>query len=212
MATALVIGATGLIGKQLVDLLQADAYYAKVITVTRQPAPVSGKIENVPVHFDKLNDVAEKCKADHIFCCLGTTIKQVKTKEAFRKVDFEYPLTMAKIAKQNGASHFLLVSALGADKQSPIFYNRVKGEVEEAIDKIGFLSYHIFRPSLLLGSRTEKRAGEGMATWVFQKFHFLIPKKYKAIDSIKVAKAMVHAARQSQGGTFIHESTAMQIF
>ena len=212
MKTALVAGATGLIGKQLIQLLLNDPYYGKVIAVTRKPFTPGGtvsKFENVVVDFDKLSTLSTP-RADDVFCCLGTTIRIAKTKEAFRKVDYEYPLALAQSTRQLGASQFLLVSALGADKRSSIFYNKVKGEIEEAIGHIAFRSIHIFRPSLLLGDRTEKRQGEGAATIFFKFFGFLIPSKYKAIDSLKVAKAMVARAKENEPGFFFHESLEMQ--
>lgn len=210
MKTALVAGSTGLIGQQLLQLLLGDPHYDKVKAITRKPLNVQNpKLENIVADFDRLADQTG-LNADDVFCCLGTTIRVAKTKEAFRKVDFDYPLALARTSKENGASQFLLVSALGADKNSGIFYNRVKGEVEEAIGKISFSSIHIFRPSLLLGNRIEKRQGEGAATAFFKIFGFLIPAKYKAIDSLKVAKSMVAQAKRNESGLHIHESREMQ--
>jgi uncharacterized protein YbjT (DUF2867 family) len=148
--------------------------------------------------------------ADDAFCCLGTTIRQAGTKEAFRKIDFEYPVELAKRLKENGATGYYLVSALGANHKSSIFYNKVKGETEAAINDVGFNAYHIFRPSLLLGDRKEQRAGEDAAKVFYKIFGFLIPKKYQAIDSFKVAKAMVQKAKENVAGKFIYESTDIQ--
>lgn len=212
MASALVIGATGLIGKQLVQLLTKDLYYSKVIAVTRKPFDFGEKVENLVIDFSNLKDRSDLLRSDHVFCCLGTTMRQAKTKEAFRKVDFDYPLEVARITKANGASHFMLVTALGANANSSVFYNQVKGEIEKAIGDLQFSSLHIFRPSLLMGPRSEARSGEGAAKVVFKYLDVLIPKKYKAIDSMKVAKAMQHFARQSLQGVFIHESASMQSF
>ena len=213
MKVALLAGATGLIGKQLLQLLLNDPEYHKVIAITRKPLNISNqKLENIITDFDNLSSYKEKLKADNVFCCLGTTMKVAKTKEAFRKVDFTYPLELAKLSFEEGAKQFLLVSSLGADKSSSIYYNQVKGETEEAIEKINFPSYHIFRPSLLLGQREESRSAEDAAKVVYGFFGFLIPEKYKAIDSAKVARAMVHFARQEQEGKFIHESKSLQSF
>ena len=211
--TALIAGATGLIGKQLLQLLLDDPSYGKVKAITRKPLALEHpKLENLVIDFSGLSERAIDLKSDDVFCCLGTTIRIAKTKEAFRKVDFEYPLELARITKEQGALQYLLVSALGADKNSGIFYNKVKGEVEEAITNIGFSSLHIFRPSLLLGEREEKRAGEGAATVFFKLFGFLIPSKYKAIDSAKVAKAMLHAAKSNATSLHIVESVELQKF
>ena len=132
MKTALLVGATGLIGKQLLELLEKDAYYEKVFVLTRKPLAVSGKCENKVVNFDALNEVLSTVKADDVFCCLGTTMKVAGSKEAFRKVDYSYPLLTAQYSKQQGASQYLLVSALGANMNSSVFYNKVKGEVENS--------------------------------------------------------------------------------
>jgi uncharacterized protein YbjT (DUF2867 family) len=207
---ALVAGSTGLIGAQLLNLILEEAHYAKVIALSRKPLNLNHpKLDNVivlPGEWDSLSGL----KATDVFCCLGTTIKQAKSKEAFRQIDYEYPVELAKALKASGATGYYLVSALGADKTSRIFYNRVKGETETTIKEVGFSSYHIFRPSLLLGDRKEQRAGEDAAKVFYKIFGFLIPKKYQAIDSLKVAKAMLSEAKQNRPGNFIHESSAMQ--
>ena len=209
---ALVAGSTGLVGSQLLKVLLHDNYYTKVIALSRKPLSIShAKLENVVLEAHELKNHRE-LKADDVYCCLGTTIKQAKSKEAFRKVDFDYPSELASILKSNGANQFLLVSSLGADKNSGIFYNRVKGEVEEAIEKIGYNMYHIFRPSILIGPRKEARAGEDAAKVVYKIFGFMIPNKYKGIESIKVARAMVHLGKEAKLGKFIHESAELQTF
>jgi len=211
MKTALIAGATGLIGNQLLQLLLDDTYYDRVKIITRKLIDIQhSKLENIVLDFDRLSEHYAVLKSDDVFCCLGTTIRIAKTKEAFRKVDYEYPLELARIAKNQGAEQYLLVSALGANKNSSVFYNKVKGEIEEAISQIGFRSLHIFRPSLLLGNRTEERAGEGAATAFFKLFGFLIPTKYKAIDSGKIAKAMLALAKENSAGFYFHESKELQ--
>jgi uncharacterized protein YbjT (DUF2867 family) len=213
MKTALLAGATGLIGRQLLERLLEDPTYSTVKAITRKPLDLQHpKLENIILNFDELTSHKDALKADDVFCCLGTTIRVAKTKEAFRKVDYEYPLELAKITKANGATQYLLVSALGADKDSNVFYNRVKGEVEEAVQAISFHTFHIFRPSLLLGDRKEERTGEGAATLFFKIFGFLIPLKYKAIDSGKVARAMLHFAKTNNTGFHILESSVLQKF
>lgn len=213
MRTALLAGSTGLIGKQLLELLLNDPHYTVVKAISRKPLAIQhAKLQNIVADLDTLTEHHDQLKSDDVFCCLGTTIKQAGSQAAFRKVDYDYPLELARLTKNQGASQFLIITALGSDARSGIFYNRVKGEVEQAIDAVGFDSYHIFRPSLLLGERTEKRAGEGAATVVYKALGFLIPLKYKAIDSIKVAKAMLHFAKQNSKGKFIHESKELQQF
>lgn len=211
MRVALVAGSTGLVGRQLVEQLVNDPSYDVVKCLTRRSLPFhSEKVEVVETDGSNLQKIADHLKADDIFCCLGTTIKKAKSKEAFRKIDYDYPLTLAWLTKSLGAQQYHLVSALGADASSKIFYNQVKGEVEKAIEKVGFDIFHIYRPSLLLGPREEERSGEDAAKTFFKVFGFLVPKKYKAVESIKVARAMVTNAKKVNKGLFIHESTELQ--
>jgi len=213
MKVALIAGATGLIGSQLLEILLADSYYDKVIAPTRKPLDIQHpKLINPIISFDKLSEHSNALKADDVYCCLGTTIKKARSKEAFRKVDLAYPLTFAQMAKENGSENFLLVSALGANKDSSIFYNKVKGETEEAISAVGIKSVHILRPSLLIGPRKEHRSGEDAAKFVYKYLDFLVPEKYKGIESIKVARAMIAFAKKEQPGIFIHESKDLQVF
>lgn len=211
--TALIAGSTGLIGSQLLRLLLDSDRYSHVVALTRQDLPLQHpKLTQLKIDFSKLGESLDAFAADDIYCCLGTTIAKAGTKENFYQVDFYYPLLLAKSGKQRGARQYMLVSALGADKNSSIYYSRVKGEIEEAIANEHFDSLHIFRPSLLLGPRSEQRSGEDAAKIVYKIFGFLIPKKYKAIDSAKVARAMLHFASQEQKGTHIHESKDLQQF
>lgn len=213
MKTALVAGCSGLIGSQLLNLLLNDSRYSRIVAISRTPLNLThAKLKSVVLDFDRLKENAADLACDDIFCCLGTTIKKVKTKEAFRKVDFEYPLELAKVGKELGAEKYLLVSALGANKTSSIFYNQVKGEVEEAIAKVGFPTLHIFRPSLLVGPRLEQRSGEEAAKWVYKIFGFMIPSKYSAIESIKVARAMISFSQTADHGVCIHESKTLQAY
>jgi uncharacterized protein YbjT (DUF2867 family) len=210
---ALVVGTTGLIGAQLLDLLLGDNRYTRVIALSRKPLAVNHKkLDNVVVDFKQLSEYADRVKADDVFCCLGTTMKQAGSKEAFHKVDFEYPFEIAKMTRKLGAKQYLLITALGANKKSSFYYNRVKGEIEEAIDGLGFESYHIFRPSFLEGNRVYSRAGEDATKVFFKIFGFLVPKKFKAIDSVKVAHAMLMKVKEESQGKFIHESDVLQSF
>lgn len=213
MKTALIAGSTGLIGNQLLELLLDDNYYDVVKAISRKPLEINHpKLENIVFEFDRMSEHQDELHADDVFCCLGTTIKKVRTKEKFRQVDFDYPLALARLTKANGAEKFLLVSALGADKNASIFYNQVKGEVEEAIDQVGFKSYHIFRPSLLMGDRKERRSGEDAGKFFFTYFGFLVPARYKGIESVKVARAMQKLATQPLPGTHVYESKELQAY
>lgn len=152
--TAILIGATGLVGAACLARLLESPDYRKVIAVSRRPVPVKHrKLVRVETPFDQLGSALEGYPADDAFCCLGTTIKQAGTKAEFHKVDYGYALEFADVTRRQGARHFLLVSALGANAHSPVFYNRVKGLLEKEVEGLGFPRLSIFRPSLLLGSR-----------------------------------------------------------
>lgn len=161
--TAILIGATGLVGAAcLAQLLESPAY-RRVIAVSRRAVSLKHrKLVRVETPFDQLGTALAGQVADDAFCCLGTTIRQAGTKAEFHKVDYGYALEFAAATRRQGAAHFLLVSALGANAHSPIFYNRVKGLLEKEVDALGFPRLSIFRPSLLLGARGESRPGEAL--------------------------------------------------
>lgn len=213
--TALLVGATGLVGGLVLEKLLADNFYNKIIVLTRKSLNKNNpKLKEVLVDFNKLDDYADDIKADAIFCCLGTTIKVAGSKEAFKKVDFEYPFKIAQLAKQNGCTNYLLITALGASKNSMVFYNQVKGELEDEISKLNFDSFHILQPSLIIGERNEARTGEGIAQTLAPVFDALMIgglKKYKSITAEQIAKAMVYYSKLSDKGIFKHESDALQM-
>lgn len=207
---ALVAGASGLIGKQLLKKLIADKYYKKIIVISRKrlDAPLPENVRNVVTDLDNLESVALS-KIDDVFCCLGTTMKKAGSKGEFYKVDFSYPYALAKLAKGLGATKYLIVTAMGANKDSKIYYNRVKGEIEEALAKLGFASLIILQPSLLLGARNEKRPGERLAQVLAKNLSFLFVgpfKKYRAIEGEKVAGAMVSLAKMQGQGIIVMTS------
>jgi uncharacterized protein YbjT (DUF2867 family) len=209
--TALIAGGTGLIGAQLLRLLLDSGRYGKVIAITRKELSFHPKLTQ-HLNEGEILTLDATWSIDDVYCCLGTTIAKSRSKEKFYQVDFTYPYELATRSLALGAKQFLIVTALGAQKTSPVYYNRVKGEIEEALSKLGFNSLHIFRPSLLLGDRNEKRTGEEAAKIFYQIFGFIIPKKYKAIDAAKVARAMLHIASMDKHGKFIHESGELQDF
>lgn len=209
--TALVVGATGLIGSQLVELLLADSDYDRVVVLARKALPAHPKLAQFQTDFSDLAALAIPPVSD-VFCCLGTTIKTAGSKAAFRKVDEEYPLAVAEWAHRQGASQYLIVTALGADPNAMVFYNRVKGIVEQKLQQIGFKTVHIFRPSLLMGPRKESRSGEDAAKQFNRWFGFLIPTAYRGIESIKVARAMQQWAKKNTPGNYVHESKDLQAF
>jgi len=213
MKTALIAGATGLVGKQLLDRLLTSDRYTSVLALTRRTLALNHpKLRNIVTDFRHPDEVLVGLKPDDVFCCLGTTMAKAGSKEKFYEVDFQYPYVLAKFTYRLGAKQYLLVSALGADKNSSIYYNRVKGEVEEAIGTVGFETIHIFRPSLLLGPRAEKRPGEDAAKFLYKIFSFVIPEKFKAIQAEKVASTMLAFASEDRKGNFIHDSREIQHF
>mgnify|MGYP006313076297 FL=1 len=157
MKTAIIAGSTGLIGSQLLQLLLESPIYEKIIALTRKDLPHHPKLVQVLAEAGNISEKFEWLKADDVYCCLGTTMAKAGSKEKFREIDYDYPLELARITHSLGARQYLLVSALGADKDSSLYYNKVKGEVEEAISAVGFETLHIFRPSLLLGPRVNPK-------------------------------------------------------
>lgn len=213
MKTALIIGATGLTGKALLYQLLQDEQFSKVIIFLRKELDIEhAKLTQHSVDFNQLANYKDLIKGDVVFCCLGTTIKTAGSQEAFKKVDFTYPTEFAKIAKQNGISTFLIQSSLGADAASNNFYLKVKGETEQTIKNISFNSFATFRPSMLLGDRTEFRFGESIGKIVMQLFSFLFIgklKRYKAIHVNHVASAMIKQSKLNKPGNTIIENEEM---
>lgn len=211
--TALIVGATGLVGSHVLHLLLHDNEFSTVIALTRNKLNVQHqKLKNSIVDFDKINDYQNEIKADTVFCCLGTTIKKAGSKAAFKKVDYEYPLQIANIAKRNGTQSFNVITALGANANSIIFYNKVKGKLQNELIKLQFKTLHIIQPSLLLGNRNEHRLGEDIAQKLSPIMNALLVgnlKKYKAIEANQVAKAMVHYSKTNASGTLVHSNETL---
>lgn len=200
--TALVAGATGLVGSFLVKMLLEDEHYARVRILVRNPVDlVHPKLDQVLFDFEQSDHT--KIVADDVYCCLGTTIKNAGSKEAFRKVDYDYPLAIARPARANGALRFGLVSAMGADAGSRFFYNQVKGELEEELRQIPFDTLAILRPSLLLGPRKEYRAGEEVGKIIARGLSFLFPRNYKGIHASQVAACLINQVKVAPAGIHV---------
>lgn len=164
---ALVIGATGLVGGHCVRQLLDSGAYDEVVTLGRRKLNLAHSLlRQIVGELDEAHDLLADCTVDDVFCCLGTTIKKAKSKSAFRKVDYDYPLLVASLMREHGAEHFCVVSALGANSNSYFFYNKVKGELERDLQKLGYPYLTIVRPSLLLGDREEVRVAESMSAAV----------------------------------------------
>lgn len=207
---ALVLGATGLVGGYCLKELLNNDEYGEIIVLARRSIPIEHKKLKVSViNFEQYTLSTDRLKVDCVFCCLGTTIKKAGSRSAFRKVDYNYPLDFAVAVKAVGNPIFVIVTALGANNKSRIFYNRVKGEVEEALARIQFKSLIILRPSLLLGVREEARFGEKLATIIiplFQPLFIGALKKYRPVSAAVVARAMVQFAGLNPTGIRIIES------
>lgn len=210
---ALIAGATGLVGHELLELLLDSSEYGEVAMLVRNPVSMTHpKLSVHQIDFDCLAEYEELFKADDVFCCLGTTIKKAGSQEAFKKVDFVYPYEMAKASKKQNVKQFLIISAMGADHKSKVFYSRVKGEVEKALRELDLEGLHIFRPSLLLGAREEFRFGEKMAETlspVISPLFFGPFRKYRPIEGKAVAVSMYRTALEKKKGTYMYERDQM---
>jgi uncharacterized protein YbjT (DUF2867 family) len=204
---ALLLGATGLVGRELLRLLLDEPFFDRVLVVARRSTGEKHpKLEEHLFPLDEMAQHAELFAVDTIFCALGTTIKAAGSQEAFRRVDYDYPLTAAKLGLANGARQFVLVSSLGANAGSRFFYSRVKGEVERDLSALPYSRVIIARPSFLLGSRGELRLGEAIVT----RFGPLMPQSIRPIEAADVAGALVAAGREQASGVHILESRAMR--
>jgi len=208
--TALLAGATGLVGGHVLRLLLADPDSTPVTVLGRRPlATGHPKLVQHTVDFDRLAELTPFPRADDVFCCLGTTIKTAGSQDAFYKVDFTYVHELARLAVAAGARQLLLISSLGADPASRVFYSQVKGKVEDAVRALPYYGVHIFRPSLLLGERAEFRLGERLATVVAPVVSWALVgglAKYRPIHAETVAQAMVRVAKERREGTRVYES------
>jgi uncharacterized protein YbjT (DUF2867 family) len=207
--TASLIGATGLIGGYLLEELLNDPYFDTVRILIRRPIDITNaKLEKKIVDFNDSDSVlVALSNSDIVFCAIGSTMKKVKgDKDAYRKIDFDIPVNLARFCKMTGCENFILVSSAGANAKSLNFYQRLKGETDEAVIEAGPKTIHIMRPSLLLGERKEFRFGENIGKAFMTTLSFLIPEKYKAIQGKDVAKVMVALANKKEEGFFIHEN------
>jgi len=206
--TATLIGATGLIGSYLRNELLKDPFYDTVKILIRKPLDISHpKLEKKIVDFNDSDSLLVAIdNSDVVFCAVGTTQRKVRgDKEAYRKVDYDIHVKAARFSKMTGSETFVLVSSVGANSKSNNFYLKLKGEVEDAVKAIGLRSVHIMRPSMLLGDRKEFRLGEKIGKLLMTALSFLLPPKYKPVHGMKVATAMLNAAKENKEGFFVYE-------
>jgi uncharacterized protein YbjT (DUF2867 family) len=211
--TALLAGGTGLVGRACQQALLEDPAYEKVIALTRRALaePASSKL--VPVLFTKESlDSLTLPPVTDVFCALGTTIRKAGSQQAFRQVDFDLPLAVARLGLRCGAKSFILCSSVGADPASRNFYLRTKGELEQALQALPFTSVQILRPSILVGSREESRPGEAMGVWIARLFQFVLAgplRRYRPVSAQAVGQAMAAAARDAQSQKAVYEYDAI---
>jgi len=201
----LLAGATGLTGEHLLDRLLNERTVERVLAPSRRPLAAHPRLEN-PV--GELADLLPQLggPVDTAFCCLGSTIRQAGSQEAFRAIDLDLVVAVGRRARELGARHYLVISALGADRGSSVFYNRVKGEMEDALRDQGWPQLTLARPSLLLGTRQEFRLGERLAAPLMR----LIPGKYRGIEACTLARALWRLALETGEGTRVVESDELR--
>jgi uncharacterized protein YbjT (DUF2867 family) len=194
MTRLLLAGATGLVGEAALQRALTSPRVQQVVAPTRRPLDAHPKLLNPVVDFDALPADAEWWRVDAVACALGTTIRDAGSQDAFRRVDHDYPLAIARHTHAHGAATFVLVSAMGADAGSRVCYSRTKGEVEDALDGIGFTSLTLLRPGLLGGERRQHRAGERIALRVLGALDAALPQRYRIVPAERVADALLQAA------------------
>jgi uncharacterized protein YbjT (DUF2867 family) len=215
--TAAIFGATGLVGRACLDLMQANERYGRVISIGRGAPPCAHPklvVHQIVLYNAQALDDLSVGSVDDVFCCLGTTIAKAGSQQAFRRVDLKYVVNAARFAKQRGARHFLMVTAVGANADSRVFYSRVKGEAEDAVAQLGIASVSIFRPSLILGPRHESRLKERVATSVATAISFAMVgpmAKYRPIEAATIAGAMLAVAAAPAPGVTIYEFDQMTL-
>ena len=214
--TAIIAGATGLVGEQLLSQLLSDPDYGKVIAIGRHTlAIVHEKLEQHVIDFGQLPEAISELNADHGFCCLGTTIKVAGSKEKQYVIDHDFVIAFAKGCHSAGVSRFAVVSSIGAKATSSNFYLRTKGEMERDLQKILFKGTYILQPSFLLGERKEFRAGEKTAITMMKVLNPLMVgglKKYRGVNAGSVAQSMINAVKSAENGVKIISNLLLYIF
>lgn len=209
--TALLLGASGLVGSHLLQQLLDNPQYNQVVALVRRPLEVQHpKLRQEVVDFDQPDPAV--IQGDDIYCALGTTLRKAGSKEAQYKIDCTYPTVFGQIARQNGVRQYLLVSSVGADAKASGFYLKTKGELENNLQAMGFDCFVSARPSFLLGDRSEFRLGEKIGIGIATVLAPLLPKKYRGIQASTVARALITMANQGLKGAIFVESDKLQAF
>jgi len=197
----LILGASGLVGRNALEQTLAHPFVTKVVAPTRKPLPPRSKLTNpVAEQLKLLLPEVATWRADAVICAMGTTIAKAGSKEAFREVDYLLPLSFARRAHREGAETFALVSAIGASAESSFFYPRTKGEIERDIKLVGFRSLTILRPSIIAGKRDESRFAEGVALWLSRMLAPILPKKFHMNPATKIGAVLVESVVAGEPG------------
>jgi len=209
MTTLMLVGATGLVGGAVPRQALADARVTRIVAPTRRELPPHPKLENPVVDFEYLPAGAAWWSVDGVICTLGSTMRKAGSQKAFRRVDYNFPLAVARLSRQHGARAFALNSATGADPGSRFFYNRVKGEVEDALRETGFPSLTIVCPALIGGDRGEFRPAELIAMRLLRLAQLVLPRRYRVVPHEWIARVLLEAAITAAPGELIIESEAI---
>lgn len=212
---AIIAGASGLIGSKLLTITLNHAYYDQVLILVRKELPIEHKkLIQLVIDFDKLDDHAMAITGHAIFWCIGSTRKKTPDLAVYRRIDHDYPIKLAQLAKQNSVSQYHLVSAIGANSKSSNFYTKMKGETEEDLQRVGLKCLHIYEPSLLSGSRKESRPLERVFAGLMKVINPILIgrlKKYRSIPAQTVALAMYNESLKNDEGVFIHTSDKIKL-
>ena len=212
MKTAIILGATGLTGNLLLEKLLKDPSFEKVKLFSRTSVNITNpKIEEKLIDMFHLENYSDDFNADVVFCCIGTTKAKTSDKEVYKKIDYGIPVMAAKLSKENGVKTFIVISSLGADENSSVFYNKTKGEMQRDVLNQNIDITYILQPSLIVGDRRESRFGEDMASVFMRVFGFLIPKKYKMIKAETIAEAMHVLAKKGYSEKIITSERIQEI-
>jgi uncharacterized protein YbjT (DUF2867 family) len=211
---AIIIGASGLIGSELVKLVTKNDHFSELVLISRRPLVNSNnKVRQLVIHFDQLRDISSEISGEVIFSCLGTNKGKTPDSADYRKIEHDYTLNIANIGLSNNVRQYHFVSSLGADPTSSSSYLKLKGEVEDDLKKLTFNSLHLYQPSYLTGDRVEKRLDDKLMRplmSVLDKFLIGSLGKYKSISAEVVARAMVHQCLENKKGVFTYPSNIIK--
>lgn len=205
----LLVGASGLVGSHVLQRALADERISEVVAPSRRALMAHPRLIAPEVDFSRLPDDAPWWRADAVICALGTTMKQAGSRDAFRQVDLDYPLAVARLARRQGTPAYVLNSAMGADAASRFFYNRVKGELERELAGCGFASLTFVRPGLISGPRGEFRLGERAAECILKPLGPLLPRSWRVNPADNIARALLEAAIEARPGVHVVRSAAL---